>query len=664
MTSKISFSNMCKEQMKRNLSVVIATIFIYLMELLSFVIGLQNVFVQTDAKGKELQHLLEDTVAPGWGYHLIAIFVGVYLAYSGFYYLHSKVQTDFYGSLPIKRSTYFKMLLRNSLIILCVPLVLTSVIKLLMLGMFGTISKAAVILSLENIFYQFLCAAAAWVLTLVVVSLTGHGFVALLGFGVLSIYAPGMLRYLIPMYSETFFYSYMPTYDGSVGKIFTYFSPFSLAFGLTRAEKPVTYVIGLILWVLIVGALGYMLYIKRPAEAAGRAMAFEKWNALIRILVVIPMALYAGLFLSQMSMRSSKIWLFVGVFVGAVIFHGIMESIYQFDIRGLFSHKKQLLATILLCFGFSLVFLLDLTGYDKWIPSEEEVNSVQVTFDHLALDTDSYWGEKEDGLKKESLQSVFALISKALPEEEVERMERDRQNVISVTVQYEMKNGSVKGRVYKVDESSCEQQIAKIFDDPEFKDDYFSLYTADRSKIKKIEWDNTMAYAVLNLTREEQNTFIDLYLEELSNLTYADIKKYTPCGELTIQTEKVYLPNHGGFRTENEEIYYIYPTFKKTIAYLKNHGCPAKAPLDYPISKLTITKMNEDYEDIGHRAIVDQKVISKYKDDFIYNEMTGFYNRYGYADLYYVTATLKTPKGEQEHDLIMTNEVAEHIWNE
>lgn len=641
MTSKISFSKMCKENMKRNLAVIFCTVFIYLMELLAFVISLQNVFANK-YQGKELIEMIQGTVTPRFAYHVIAMIIGLYLAYQGFGYLHDKMQTDFYASLPTKRSTNYKMILRNTLIIFIVPLILTSVCKLIILAAIGQMSGEIVLLVLKSVGYQFLAAASVWVLAVLAIVLTGNVLVGGLGWGVLAIYMPGLIKNLIPAYSAMFFQTYVSNYRGESGQIFTYFSPISLVYGLTSDEKPGSYIIGILIWIIVIGILGYVLYLKRPAEAAGRAMAFEKANPVFRFLIVIPMALYSGLFLSEMSLQSSRIWLVVGILVGAILFHGIMEAIYQFDVHGLFSHKKQLLLTLMICYGFTAVFLFDLTGFDRWSPKKEKVASVEVSLDNMTFDDGAYWGEKPDGLSGKAIDVALELMDNAVIEENEKNLEEG--SYVTANMTFHMKNGSVKYRKYMIDEKKSEEAIAKVFEETDFKNDYFSLYTSARSKIKKIEWDNTIEYQTLPFSKEEQDEFLDIYLGELSQMTYDELKANYPCGEFVVTTGRVFCPKQNGYRSKLEDTYYVYPTFKKTIAYLNDHGITTKQFGDYDISKIEVERLNDDFETEETNVITNRDVIEKYRDELVYTDLSGFYNGYRGSSKINVAVTLLTPE--------------------
>ena len=231
---------------------------------------------------------------------------------------------------------------------------------------------------LSNVFCMILLFAVTWITAVLAMVMTGHPVVAALGFGVFCGYAPVLLRYIFPAYADEFFETYVSgvTY-ASIGRyVFSndtllYFSPIGLASkllgdyynGWTFSEH-VTDILVLLVILFVTFALTYKLYLKRPSEAAGRAMSFEKFNPVIRILLVIPLSLYLGLYLSLVTDVGQKVWMVTGFILGVVLLHGIIESIFQFDIRGLWSHKIQMVLCFLATFGIAFTFWIDLFGYD------------------------------------------------------------------------------------------------------------------------------------------------------------------------------------------------------------------------------------------------------------------------------------------------------------
>ena len=104
MTSKISFSKLSRENLRHRTAFILVTVFIYLMQLLGFVMQIQNLFVRNDLQPDNIRAAIEELVQPQFTPMLIALILGIGLAFDGFKALHSRSQTDFYGSLPLKRN--------------------------------------------------------------------------------------------------------------------------------------------------------------------------------------------------------------------------------------------------------------------------------------------------------------------------------------------------------------------------------------------------------------------------------------------------------------------------------------------------------------------------------------------------------------------------------
>lgn len=647
MTSKISFSKLCREHLRHHSAVIIMTIFYFLIQILTFVLEIQNTLNNPDLQRNHLQTCINDQTEPGFALALFAMLIAAVLAFDAFRYLHSKKQTDLYGSLPITRSTMFRIISLNSFLIFFVPLVISLVIETVITAAIGYCSGTVI----QNMLLVLLCMTAAflisWVTAALAMVMTGHSLVALLGFGVFGCYAPVVLRYLIPSYAGTFFATYA---DNSGFHILTYFSPFSLISGLTvdyntwKFSEHDSYLWATIAGIVIVGILVYILYLKRPAEAAGRAMAFQKANPVIRFLLVIPLALYSGIYLNQLSLRNSTLWLFIGIILGTFIFHGIVECIYQFDIRALISHKKQLAASMILCFLFTAVFITDAFGYDSYIPKEKDLLSLEISMNSLMADNE-YWGKEPDGISGENLEKALSLIQSIIDKNEERGGSADyansadyadSSNYDSVTVTYTLKNGGTRERAYSIDTQDEKALLDNLFATEDFKDDIYSLYTADRSKIRKIEWDDCIDYETIKLTEKEQDEFLDTYLAELTTLTYSEMRTISPVSELTIM-------HKSASNTENTvDTYYIYPSFTKTIALLKKHGIPATDTLweNYEITRLELKVSDENYQEIASYQISDPKVLEPFKAKL----MPGIFvnvNDASYDDHYSATAYVR-----------------------
>ena len=116
----------------------------------------------------------------------------------------------------------------------------------------------------------------------------------------------------------------------------------------------------------------------------GKPMAFKKSMPPIRILLVLGIGLAGGMFF--WSLQSRLRWGLFGTMVSVVLTHCIVEIIYHFDFKKMFSHRLQLglcLAAGILVF---LSFRYDWYGYDSYIPSGEKVVSAS-----LDIGVDSRW---------------------------------------------------------------------------------------------------------------------------------------------------------------------------------------------------------------------------------------------------------------------------------
>ena len=144
---------------------------------------------------------------------------------------------------------------------------------------------------------------------------------------------------------------------------------------------------------------------------AGKAMAFPKTKPFIRILIVVPMAIYTGMMLYTLSISIRKEWIIIGIVIGAALFHGIIECIYRFDVRGLWAYKKQMffsMGAALLIVGF---FWLDFLGYDSYLPEKTQLSSILIDIPGTGP---GFWGKERKGISGDDLDSVLLVLDKAV----------------------------------------------------------------------------------------------------------------------------------------------------------------------------------------------------------------------------------------------------------
>lgn len=120
MTSRISYSKLSRENRKRMLGMTIVTVLTFFIKAVFLVMGVNECSSYT-----EVLRLFQ----PNMGMASVVIVLAACSAAVSLYYLHSRKQTDFYESLPIKRATLFRLVVQNSLFIFLIPLVIEEAIE-------------------------------------------------------------------------------------------------------------------------------------------------------------------------------------------------------------------------------------------------------------------------------------------------------------------------------------------------------------------------------------------------------------------------------------------------------------------------------------------------------------------------------------------------------
>lgn len=604
MTSKISFYKLRQENMRHHLAVLLLTCFCFLMHILAFVIRIQNLTDDTEMKYKEVAESVALWAQPGYVQAFFVIVLAVILAMSGLSYLHSRTKTDFYHSLPVKRENLFAVIALNGLLIFALPFLFACLAETAIAGITGFLTVTFVKNVAASILCYFLVFTMSYLTAALAMIMTGNLIVGLLGFCVFAGYAPILLKNIFPCLANVFLDTYVNTMAARDG--FDYFSPISLANWVTAAnsgwvlEEHIVPLVVLLVEIIFLLLLCQKLFKIRPSEAAGKAMAFPKLNPIIRILLVIPMALFSGIFFYSMVMNEYKIWLVIGVAIGAFMFHGLIECIYQFDIHGLLSYKKQMGICMAVCFIIVGFFYTDAIGYDKYVPETDKTQAILVEPQIFSDRADAYWGEERDGVSGQQMEDVMGLLKKKV--ESLETPDDEYQDYVTVT--YMMKNGRRIKRQYIMTLEEENEIMTQMLISRDYKKNMFSLYTADWSKITQIMWDNQIDFITLKLTQEEQEQFLNLYLEELDTLSFKEMTETAPTSEFCVSHEN----------GKMDDYYYIYPSFEKTIAFLKEKGCDA----DLTIKDMNIVSLDIiQYGDSGSETVypvTDQAVITSVKD--------------------------------------------------
>lgn len=577
MTCKISLCKSIRETLKHHLASVFAVCLLFFIKLITFFLQVQNYASDNYASPSDkeyLQEQLQRLTVPSYEIAILAMFIALFLAFDFFRYLHSKRQTDFFDSLPIRRRDAFLTRILSVCIIFAVPLMICFSLETVLLVVYHFFQMNYFINILWTLVCMLLIFLATMITAVLAMIMTGHPVIALLGFGVFSAYAPIILQYIFPAYASQYFDTYASSNE--LSSYLYYASPIGASIKLVhgnvyRSWSPaghMTDFIAILILIVFVGILSYILFQKRPSESAGRAMAFTKCNPVIRILLVIPLTLYVGLYLSQVASIGSKIWMVFGFVAGTILLHGIIESIFQFDIRGLWSHKQQMLGCFLAAIAIALIFWVDLFHYDEYLPKQEDLEAI-------AINLGEYYNTSEvDGISGEALDTAYQLTKnlvtqKYTPKEhsivaDTSTTQEYTSKIHSAQVEYRFKNGTVKKRRYYVNMDVNREIIDKLYASKEYKDDICELYRDDWNTVNDLRLSDGLTEVALNLTPEERNLLFETYLAEFTPFTYTQKEASTNVAHFIISKNIT--------KGSSSQYYcYVYPEFTQTIALLNNY---------------------------------------------------------------------------------------------
>jgi len=314
---------------------------------------------------------------------IVACVGAVICGISGFAFLHSKKQVDFYHSLPVKRELLFAVRFVNGVLFFVIPYIVSLLYVYLICGLFGVMSWKVVQAGTVGMIVQLMGFTVMYLVTILAVLLTGKLLMAFLGLVVFNLYAPAVYGLTLAL-QDVFF---ITAYGSSVSwenAIFDmkYASPLSyyidLFVNVRNAETMKTFWLELGMFVIFAAILAVAclwLYKKRMSETSEVSMSFKVSEPIIRILIAIPVGVLVGFmfFVIQSDYSNGAgaiVWMMVGCVIGTVLAHGFIESLFKGDIKKCLSHKIQLAVTVGVAILIPLFFYYDVLGYDSYLPKK------------------------------------------------------------------------------------------------------------------------------------------------------------------------------------------------------------------------------------------------------------------------------------------------------
>ncbi len=533
---------------------------------------------------------------------LLALFIAaLVMGISTFSYLHNKKQIDFYHSLPVKRELWFAVHIGTGILIPAGIYLISAALSLVVAGVNGVSAAAVLPAAVHGFFSHMLYYSLTYITVVLAVIMTGTRLAAVLGSVVFFVYCP-MLSGLVESFYFTFFKTYYYRTPSLWKNVIAKISPI---YGVSSAWSDGVSM-GRVLWalgaILLIGGLSFFLYLRRPSEAAGRTMAFDKSKGFIKVLLVVASGMAGGLFFY--AIRETLPWLVFGVIVGVVISHCVIEVIYCLDFKKLFCHEKTMAVCMTAALLVALSFYFDFFRFDAYVPSDSQISYSSIDFGEDSWVSYSsaqmvYGYSEEEGILERgriaNTEAVLGIAREGIRQLGEGQTSRDYDNWCNITVCYTLKGGRKVYRCYALYLDPVMDLADAIYMDPEYKKALYpslELDPAEAARNMAFKQMITEETFLLPEDAKKREAVIAAYQQEVSELSMSDREKEGPVGELLLISdeddglirETIGVKNRESLRYRRSYwydgyFYPVYPSFTKTIALLADCGITAGEPL-------------------------------------------------------------------------------------
>ena len=614
MTLKNSFLASLKENNKRRIWLWIVSLFTFVLILPSLIMMIISqhtnrydyffesygeVLAEEMMKNSLIQEMNQIlNVGQGGELWLIVAAFAVLSAVQGFSYLYNRKKIDFYMGMPIKRKSRFLIIWLNGVLVYAIPCLLGLFISLLIVAANGALTGEVLLGACQSYGLFFCLYLGVYHLAILAVMLTGNIIITGFAVGVLFLYEC-IIRVIVMSFMESFyrFYSYrgyttMPMW-----------SPFSILFNYQDAyssqkENIWLTIFHFLLFAAVAGVIPYLCYLKRPAEATGKAIAFSKPKPVLKVMIAVPVALLAGIFAAEMVQyeplygRNNGGVVFFVIAVTLIFTCCLMQVIYEFDIKGIMHKKRHILISAIFVVIIYVIFRYDLFGYDSYIPDVNKVESAAIAtpVDNYLYYGNEYWDEElnymtkeayvEDNMYLTDIGAVNQLMKRSMElsegYENLDLLYDDEQRQWRrVTITYRMANKRKICREILIDLE--DKETLSLLDRLESSEEYIAggIFGASEIPMNALGNMNKHVNAYygngtyrVKMKREDAKELLALYQEDVLKGGFMKYRENAPVGALCLELEE----KQSYYTSYNQTEMLIYPFYEECIAYLKENG--------------------------------------------------------------------------------------------
>lgn len=333
----------------------------------------------------------------------LAVFNGIVL----FSYLFSRKKQDFYFGQPVKRARLFGMSYIQGLLNMVIPFGFNLLLVIALTASNHCLSKKLAVILLQMTLTQFLFYAAVFTFTILACVLAGKLFNAILGTMLILMYPPLFQTVICFIYKGR-----MMDLAGFLNKI-EFLSPIDVCMAiylnyvtkLEYLEKPSLMVlpypwiqiITLLVLIAVGLTLAIWLYLRRPAEGAGKPVASKYSKVVIKGFLVVLFTMSCAVMIpyakqihnSAVSIEIGVIAFFIGTF--------IIDTILELDWKAFIKNRKYLwvYAAVTLTVYIGLCYSKEVHRYNGFEHLPENYTAAEAVKDGCVV-----FGAKKDLTKK------------------------------------------------------------------------------------------------------------------------------------------------------------------------------------------------------------------------------------------------------------------------
>ena len=399
-------------------------------------------------------------------------------------------------------------------------------------------------------------------------------------------------------------------------------------------------------------------------------MVYPWVSTVVRFMVVVPGGLAVGwIFYSLTTGKIRILWWAFGMILGTVVMHGLLETIYQMSFQGFFAKKLQLVIAGAFVAACALIYQKDLLHFESYIPKQEDIASVNLNM--MSFDQDYYenvqktkdgdykitdannWAEPamaftgKNGIGDQTYRALQDIVAGNPKSEAI-----DGDYTYYSSIKYTLKSGREIYRKYWIKTETLNSLVKGLYEEENLKEQKFGFLELDQKYLKNIGLNDASGngYSIFQNDPDKIKQLLEAMKKDVNAATAEDFLQ-TPEVKIDFayqfpgkQNVNNMMPGNTNADVQYAEwIVGIYPSFKNTLAVLKETGYPLTVE-DLDIEKIMLSYFNDEngqQEDVTYENPEEIKALK--------DALTVRYNGYVDKDLetyQNIYVSVSTDKGE------------------